>query len=457
MHRRTFMGHSAAWLGAGTIAASCRRGASADQSRLEAPADAMAATEPVAAEQAIAEPASGRWSRVKQEFALEPETIHMSGFVLASHPRRVRAAIDVYRQEIDRDPVAAVAHHRDREPADVRVREAAARYLGIQADAVALTDSTTMSLGLLYSGLVLEPGDEVLAATSQHLVTEESLRVAVAHHGAALRRFDLVANPQEASVDECVANVRAAIGDRTRVLALTWVDSLTGLRLPTRQIADVVDEINRTRDPSAHVLFCLDGAHGLGVEASSFDEIGCHFLAAGCHKWLFGPRGTGVLVGRREYWSRVRSTIASCAGVPSSARPVSPAGSMSFGMRMTPGGYHSFEHRWALDEAFAFHLELGPAAIRSRIYELSSRLMAGLAPLAHIKLASPLSDELASGLVAFNVDGIADDEVVHRLARKKITATVSPSVRTHVRLAPSLLTLEHEVDATIRAVAELRA
>ena len=26
---------------------------------------------------------------------------------------------------------------------------------------------------------------------------------------------------------------------------------------------------------------------------------------------------------------------------------------------MTPGGYHSFEHRWALGEAFRFHLAIG--------------------------------------------------------------------------------------------------
>ena len=64
---------------------------------------------------------------------------------------------------------------------------------------------------------------------------------------------------------------------------------------------------NRAAAPSDRVLFCLDGVHGLGVEPETPGELGVDFLVSGCHKWLFGPRGTGLVWGRREAWAEVVS------------------------------------------------------------------------------------------------------------------------------------------------------
>ena len=35
----------------------------------------------------------------------------------------------------------------------------------------------------------------------------------------------------------------------------------------------------------------------------------------------------------------------------------------------TPGGFHSFDHRWALAEAFRFHLQIGKRRVTARIQE----------------------------------------------------------------------------------------
>ena len=68
--------------------------------------------------------------------------------------------------------------------------------------------------------------------------------------------------------------------------------------------------------------------------------LGCDFFAAGTHKWIFGPRGTGVLWGRSELWSEVVPMIPAFVNVDA------PPPAVVF----APGGFHSFEHRWALDE-----------------------------------------------------------------------------------------------------------
>ena len=172
------------------------------------------------------------------------------------------------------------------------------------------------------------------------------------------------------------------------------------------------------------------------------EDIGCYFFVAGCHKWLFGPRGTGLVWGRPEAWPAAAATIPPF--------DVGAYGGMTPAAGMTPGGFHSFEHRWALSEAFRFHLAVGKAAIAERIHALNRRLKEGLAELAHVRLHTPLADELSAGITCFEVEGMPSEEVVARLRERQIVASVAPYATRYARLAPSLLTSPEEVEETVR-------
>ena len=92
-------------------------------------------------------------------------------------------------------------------------------------------------------------------------------------------------------------------------------------------------------------------------------RLGCDFLVAGCRKWLFGPRGTGLVWGRRDAWPRPalhprlqrrrHRRLDRGAG----AGPAPPCSSRAAS---------AYEHRWALAEAFRFHLDLGEARVADR-------------------------------------------------------------------------------------------
>src|SRR5262245_19778007 len=123
--------------------------------------------------QAIAAPrrpgGTGSWVEVRELFALTPERIHMAGFLLASHPRPVADAIEAHRRGFDASP--AEYFEENVGPAERAVRVAAARYVGGDPDDVAMTDSTTMGLGIVYGGLVLRDNQEILITTHDHIVT----------------------------------------------------------------------------------------------------------------------------------------------------------------------------------------------------------------------------------------------------------------------------------------------
>ena len=126
------------------------------------------------------------------------------------------------------------------------------------------------------------------------------------------------------------------------------------------------------------------------------------------------------------------------------------------GSMMTPGGFHSFEHRWALSEAFQFHQAIGKARIAERIHALNRHLKAGLAEMHHVTLHTPLADDLSAGIVCFEVEGLRPRQVVGRLREHGIIASVTPYATRYARLAPSLLTSPEEVDRTLREVENLK-
>jgi isopenicillin-N epimerase len=376
------------------------------------------------------------WASVRRLFRIAPGWTHMGGLLLASHPAPVRVAIGRHRRGLDANPVHYL-HERGPE-LEAGVLRAAGVYLRARPADIALTDSTTMGLGLLYNGLELRAGDEVLTTTHDFFATHEALRLKAARTGASVRRVTLYRNARRATQDEIVSSLVAAVGPRTRVIALTWVHSSTGVKLPLARIARGLGK--RRGD----VLLCVDGVHGLGVENTTVGSLGCDFFVAGCHKWLFGPRGTGLVWGRSRAWDSVEATIPSFSG---SATP---------GAEMTPGGFHSFEHRWALAEAFRLHLRIGKVRVARRIHTLNRRLKAGLAAMSHVTLVTPRSDALSAGLVCFSVDRLSPDAVVAALRRRRIIATVTPYDPPYARLAPGLLNTPADVDRALRAIRSLR-
>lgn len=396
---------------------------------------------------------SRRWSSVRDQFSLTRSRIHMASFLLASHPRPVAEAIERHRRAFDEDPVLHWEEHfMTAEPAQ---RQAAGDYLGANPDHIALTDSTTMGLGLIYGSVKLNPGDEVVTTTHDHYSTEMALQLRAERSGATVRQVSLYDDPAQASVDEIVSRMRNAMTDRTRVLAVTWVHSSTGVKLPLTEMSRALREINDSREVADRVLFCVDGVHGLGIENATVEELGCDFFIAGTHKWLFGPRGTGIVWGRPEAWERVAAVIPSFGASYAVWLGILTPEQVPVGDHFSPGGFHSFDHRWALEEAFRFHLDIGKERVEERIHSLNTMAKDALVEMSHVQVHTPMSPDLSSGIICFDVEGYAADEAVARLHERGVVASSSPYRVSHVRLAPSLINDEDEVQATVSTVAAL--
>ena len=403
------------------------------------------------------------WAAIRAEFDLSPEWLHFSQFYIVSHPRAVRAAIERYRRMLDANPFTTVEHGMGFEgflggaPEETRpehVQRAAADYIGGRREEVALTDSTTQGLALVYNGLTLKPDDEILTTIHDHYVHHEAMRLAAERSGASIRRVALYDAPAGASADEMVERLKRAIGPRTRVVGLTWVHSCSGVKLPVRRLTQVVADANRSRGEHDGILVVLDAVHGFGNQEEALTQLGCDFAAAGTHKWIFAPRGTGIIWAPAKNWGLVRPTIPTFySPQPFTAweeqHPPKPPTQAAW---VSPGGFKAYEHQWAMVEAFEFHHRIGRKRIAERIAALNSQCKEGLAGIPKVQVLTPRDPVLSAGIICFQVEGQTTKETVHRLLGRKVIASSSPYKVSYPRLAPSLVNDEHQVDEALRAV-----
>jgi isopenicillin-N epimerase len=128
------------------------------------------------------------------------------------------------------------------------------------------------------------------------------LRLRAERTGAIVRQIPLYHSLKDVSRLELLDNLIKNIRPNTRIVAVTWVHSSTGLKLPTQEMAQAIHKLHDSRAEQDRVIFCVDGVHALGVEDFRLSDVGYDFLVAGTHKWMFGPRGTGLVWGPQRAW-----------------------------------------------------------------------------------------------------------------------------------------------------------
>lgn len=400
-------------------------------------------------------PDLSNWQAIRAQFALDKSYSHFASFFIASHPTPVRNAIEGYRRAIDRNPFHVIEQglfEDDAHNIPLQVQTQVAEYLGGRKEDVCLTSNTTTGLALVYQGLLLKAGDEVLTTAHDHYSHHESIRLATDRAGASMRKVKLFDQASTATTDSIIAALLKGIGPKTRVVGITWVHSASGIRLPIREIAAAL----RSRS-GAPLTLVVDGVHGLGAVDETIATMGCDYFCAGTHKWMFAPRGTGLVWANADNWARLRPTIPSFSDLDQymawekDTVPTTPNNAN----RMSPGGFQAYEHQWAMAAAFRMHVQMGRARVASRIRDLNDQLKAGLAGNRKVNIHTPRSGDLSAGLVAFEVAGMKPADVVKHLLAKRIIASTSPYAITYARLAPSLVNTPQEVEHAVRAVREI--
>jgi selenocysteine lyase/cysteine desulfurase len=124
---------------------------------------------------------------------------------------------------------------------------------------------------------------------------------------------------------------------------------------------------------------------------------------------------------------------------------------------VSPGGFLAYEYLLAIPAAVELHRAIGRDQVAARIRELNAQFREGAATLPRVTLHTPRDPRLAGGISCFEVAGLKPEQVVQRLAAKKIRTTTSPYKTSYARVSAGIMNFPEEIELVLRAIREMAA
>lgn len=216
-------------------------------------------------------------------FQLAPDRVHLNHGSYGAVPLSVLAEQERWRAHIERDPTS---FFQDELPGALRTMagKVATRFGGAAQDWVFCENATSAVNGVLAS-FPLQPGDEIVTTSHVYGAVLKAMQVWAARKGAALVIAGLPAVSE--SEDQVVEGIAAALTPRSRLLIVDHITSATATIFPIRRIVE--------RAHRGGVAVLIDGAHAPGHVELDVPAIGADWYTGNAHKWLFAPRGCGIL------------------------------------------------------------------------------------------------------------------------------------------------------------------
>jgi cysteine desulfurase / selenocysteine lyase len=157
-----------------------------------------------------------------------------------------------------------------------------ARLVGCEKENLAFFQTCAAAISQVAFGFPLAAGDRIVRLDQEYPSNAYPWHRAAERAGAVVD----VVNSGDGYVIDHDALV-AAIGPRTRVVALSFVQFQTGA---TVELARVVEAARRVG-----AVVVVDAIQGLGVLPFDMGALGIDAVCGGTHKWLLGPVGQGFL------------------------------------------------------------------------------------------------------------------------------------------------------------------
>jgi selenocysteine lyase/cysteine desulfurase len=305
-----------------------------------------------------------------------------------------------------------------------KTRTVAARFLGCDLGEIVVTTSTTNGMNAVAQGLRLKAGDRILITDQEHSGGLHCWKYYAKYYGAVI---DTVAVPNgENNADAVLDRIRKALTEKTRLISVSHVFSSTGLRMPVAEISALAR--------SKGILCIVDGAQAAGAIRVNLKELGCHAYATSGHKWLMGPKGTGLL-----YLSKDAQEI---------IRPMQF--DESHNTYNNGNGVVNLACILGLAKAIEYLESVGIDKVEKHNLSLQNRLSEKLKDISRLKIVSPPTGHLSSPMLACVLPEAVNRTAFVRMLVEKhklsIRATHKEFGFNGIRFCTHIFNTEKEVD-----------
>lgn len=316
-------------------------------------------------------------------------------------------------------------------------RDIIAHLLNTSSDEITFTRSISEGLSIIAYGLDWVAGDEVIVTGEEHPSSILIWLSLAKRYGIKVRKL-----PLHKSKEAYLRSLENLINDKTKLISLSHVTTDTGTRLPAKAICQFAH--------SRNVIVGFDGAQSIGQFEVNLKDMGCDFYAGTGHKWVLGGWGVGMLYIKKGLFETVK---VSWTGNPAASwdKNTDQIQFQNSARRYEFGGRHVPLYN-AMGKGIEFVSSLGISVIESRVTDLKQQLINNIIEIPSVKIKSPVSNDISTGMVTFSIDGISGSDLNKALWNRFDIMGREALNDTSMRICIAFFNSESEISAITSAI-----
>lgn len=364
------------------------------------------------------------WAIIQNAFSVTRGIINLNNGGVSPSPRIVTEALVRYIWQ--QEDATAYTMWQILEPQSETIRTGLAELFGCDREEIAITRNASESLETLLLGLDLKSGDEVLTTTQDYPRMLTTIRQRERREGIKLSVIKIPIPPK--NIEEITSAFERAITPRTRLIQISHQVNITGQITPVKAVC----EMARRRG----VETIVDGAHSFAQFYFKQADLNCDYFGTSLHKWLYAPKGTGMLYVKRDKIEKIWPLFAAEEKNKADIRKFEEVGT------------HSAAPRLAIGEAMLFHHGVGGKRKEARLRYLSRYWMDQLKGIPKIRFNTSFDAAQMCAIANVQVEGLDPRQIGSYLFDKHRIFT-TPIVHEEfqgLRITPNLYTTLKELD-----------
>jgi cysteine desulfurase / selenocysteine lyase len=394
---------------------------------------------------------------IREQFPLlseYPDLAYLDNAATTQKPASVIEVSEKYYKAANANPLRGL-YDLSQKATDVyeNARESVREFINAKStEEIVFTRNATESLNLVaYSGseVFLKEGDEILITIMEHHSNLLPWQQAAKRRGAKLNFLEC---DEKGKITE--ETFRAALTDQTKVVAMTQISNVLGVKNEIKLFAKIAHEKG--------AIFIADGAQSVPHIPVDVQNLDVDFLSFSGHKML-APMGIGVLYGKKEHFEKMP--------------PFLYGGEMIEYVTRESATYAELPHKFeagtvnasgaaGLDEAIQFYKKIGWDTIIRREDELSEYAMEKLSAISEVHILGSDQAKEHHGIFTFTVDGVHPHDIAaildadqvairagHHCAQPLMKFMGTPST---ARASIAFYNTKEEIDRLAESVSSLR-
>jgi selenocysteine lyase/cysteine desulfurase len=297
---------------------------------------------------------------------------------------------------------------------------------GVDREEIAITRNASESLEILLNGMDFKPGDEILTTTHDYPRMLTTLRQRERREGLVLKMVQIPIPPKD--LNEITAAFEKGITNKTKLILISHQVNITGQITPVKAVCDMAR--------AKGIETIVDGAHSFAQFDFQQKDLGCDYFGTSLHKWLYAPKGTGLLYVKRDKIEKLWPLMAAETKQAPDIRKFEEIGT------------HSAAPRLAIGEAMLFHNSIGGKRKEARLRYLSRYWMNRLKDVPKIRFNTSFDPKQSCAIANVEVVGIEPRSIGAYLFDKHHIFT-TPIVHEEfkgLRITPNVYTTLGELD-----------